>query len=286
MNIEKMVDLSTYTSLKIGGIAKNFYWPQTLEDLKNLTKNLDHYYVLGAGSNLLVDDKGEFEHVIYMGNYEKDMLTIDEAGIIKASSAIRIQTLLTFANKHGYGGAEYLYSLPAMVGGIVAMNAGRGKSYNKCISDYIISVEVVENGILKCLLKEECGFEYRNSNFLNTNSIIHSVSLKFDKVPIEEGKKRIKERMEFVESNQALNLPSAGSVFKRSNGKIMRIMKLLPQNKEGVHFSKKTINWISNGGKGTYDEAMKLINRVKFWHKILGQEVELEWQTWTDEKED
>ena len=282
MNIEKKVDLSTYTSLRIGGIAKNFYRPQTLEELKALTKELDQYDVLGGGSNLLINDKSEFEHVIYMGDYEKDMLTINEGGIIKVSSSIKVQELLIFANKQGYGGAEYLYSLPAMMGGIVAMNAGRGKSHHKNISDYVISVEVVENGILKKLSKETCGFAYRSSNFLKQNAVIHGVNLKFDKISVEEGKKRLKERLEVSKAKQAVNVPSAGSVFKKFNSKVMKLIRLLPKNKKGLYFSKKTPNWISNGGKGTYEDAMKLINRARFYHKILGKEIELEWQIWTD----
>ena len=282
VNIEKTVDLSEFTSLKIGGIAKNFYRPQTLEELKDLTKKIDYYYILGAGSNLLIDDESEFEHVIYTGDYEKKMLTMNEEGVIKASSSVKVQDLLTFANRHGYGGAEYLYSLPAMMGGIVAMNAGRGKSYNKCISDYIIFVEIVEDGILKCLSKEECGFEYRASSILNRNAIIHCVYLKFDKIQIEEGRKRLRERMEFSKSNQSLNYPSAGSVFKNCNVRVMKLVSLLPKNKKGLYYSEKTLNWISNGGKGTYKEAIKLINQVKFLHRVLGKEAELEWRIWSD----
>jgi len=281
MNIEKMVVLSEFTSLKVGGIAKNFYRPQTLKDLKDLTKDLDDYYILGAGSNLLIDDKSEFENVIYMGDYEKDMLTINEDRVIKVSSSIKVQDLLTFANRLGYGGSEYLYSLPAMMGGIVAMNAGRGKAYNKSISDHVVSVEVVEGGILKTIPKGECGFQYRKSDFLNRKSIIHCVNLKFTKIPIEEGEQKIKERMNFVKSNQDLNTPNAGSVFNKCNHRIMKIMRKLPKNREGLYYSEITSNWISNGGKGTYDEAIKLINRAKLFHKILRQDAELEWRIWS-----
>ena len=284
MKINKLVDLSKFTTLNIGGIAKNFYQPQSLDQLKDLTKALDQYYVLGAGSNLLINDKSELEHVIYMGDYEKDMLNIDEEGIITVSSSIKVRKLLTFANNQGYGGAEYLYSLPAMMGGIVAMNAGRGKNFNKSISDYVISVELIENGMLKSVPKKDCGFGYRTSSFLNKNAIIHCIKLKFDEVPVEVGQKRLKQRMKLSISKQPLNLPSAGSVFKKCNSKIMKLMKILPKNKSGLYFSEKTPNWISNGGQGTYEEAMMLIKRARLFHKLLGQSVELEWCIWTNTK--
>ena len=283
MKIEKNVDLSSYTSLRVGGVAKKFYRPERIEDLKKLTLVLENYYVLAAGSNLLINDACEFDHVIYMGDYEKDLLNIEDSKIIYSSSAIRIQKLLNFANKNHLGGAEYLYSLPAMVGGIVGMNAGRGKSYNKSISDYIVSVDVVENGELKTLSREECDFSYRRSNLTNTAAIIHAVKFDFDSVAVEEGKRRLKERMDFSKSKQALNLPSAGSVFKKSNGKILRFIRRIPQDKSGLYFSEKTVNWISNGGNGTYAQAKKLINRTKLVHKLFRKEIELEWHVWTDE---
>lgn len=282
MNIEKMVDLSKFTSLKVGGIAENFYRPQNLDELKTLTASISDFNILGAGSNLLIDDQSKFEHVIYMGDYEKELLTVDQEGIIKVSSSINIQKLLNFSNKHGYGGAEYLYSLPAMMGGIVAMNAGRGKTFNKSISDYVLSVDVVENGVFKTVKRDECGFKYRMSDFLSGNSIIHGISLKFEEVSVEEGKQKINERMDFVKKNQALSLPNAGSVFKQCNYRIMKITRLMPKNKKGLYFSEKTLNWISNGGKGTYNEALKLINRTKFFHKIFRKDVELEWQIWSN----
>ena len=279
--IEKNVSLSQYTTLKIGGIAKNFYRPRKIGELMDLTSYLEKYFILGAGSNLLIDDSCEFEHVVYMGDFEKNLLSIDEEGIIIASSSIRIQKLLNFANQNGLGGAEYLCSLPAMLGGIIAMNAGRGKTHRNSISDFIVSVDIITNGKLKTLTKQECDFSYRSSKFLNESSIIASAKLKLDEVSFAEGQSRLKERINDTMSVQAINLPSAGSVFKVSDGRIMRLMKIIPKNKEGLFFSNKTRNWISNGGKGTYSQAIKLIKITEYLHKLFNSDIELEWRIWS-----
>lgn len=281
MIIEENVNLSKYTTLKIGGTAKKFYRPSSLTELQNLSKKLETLRILSGGSNLLINDEFEFDHVIYMGDYEKNLLSICEDGIITASSSIKIQQLIQFANKNGLGGAEYLYSLPALVGGIVAMNAGRGKSHSKSISDYILSVDVVIEGSLKTLSKSECEFSYRKSNLAEGKIIIHAVRFKFDKLSIDEGKKRIKERIDYSKVFQPINMPSAGSVFKKADGRIMRILRVFSREKSGLYFSKKTSNWITNGGGGTYKEAMKLARLVERLHRVLGKKIEVEWHIWS-----
>lgn len=283
MIVEKNVDISVYTTLGIGGTAKNFYRPQHLEQLKDLTKSLEKFRILGGGSNLLVDDQSEFDHVIYMGDYHQDLLTINESRVITASSAICIKNLLNFANQHALGGAEYLHALPAMVGGVVAMNAGRGEGYNKSISDYILSVDVIYKGKIQTLSKHACAFSFRKSNLVENNMIIHAVKFKFEEVSIEEGRRRLNERIKYARKEQALAHQSAGSVFKRANFKLLKIIRYLPKNKKGLYYSEKTLNWISNGGDGTYKQAIRLIKKAIIIHRIFGKKIELEWVVWNND---
>lgn len=282
MEILKNVSLKKYTTLKIGGIAENFYIPKSSEDLQRILKENKEILILGAGSNLLINDEKKFEHIVYMGEFEDKILKELEEDRFYVSSSVKLQKLINIINEKGFGGIEYLYSVPATVGGAVIMNAGRGKQYNKQISDYIVEVKVLENGVEKLIKKEDCDFSYRMSKFKkNKDYIILGAVFKFEKQEIEVSNKLKKERLET--SKQYLDAAnfSAGSVFKKSNGKILRVLRLIsPGWKKGVKFSKKTNNWLNNHGEGTYKQAKMLINLTKCLHRLLFQKIELEYIIW------
>jgi UDP-N-acetylmuramate dehydrogenase len=125
MKVKKNIPLSGYTSLRIGGIAKFFYEVESEEDIKEIYAITgSNVRVLAGGSNLLINDKAEFESIIYMNSLYQ-ALSIDKNGVITASSSVPIQKFLKIVSQQPYSGAEYLNSLPAIIGGIVAMNAGR-----------------------------------------------------------------------------------------------------------------------------------------------------------------
>ena len=166
MVIKTNEDLSRYSLMRIGGIAKKLYVPESKMEMLELLKSLNEadspYWIIGGGSNVLISDLRTFDNVIYMGRFNKDFnLGSDEVFYVGAS--VRLQYLIQNINRLGYGGLEYLFSVPAMVGGAIVMNAGRGRAYNKSISDYVVKIEVIHNGEIKILEKEECQFSYRHS---------------------------------------------------------------------------------------------------------------------------
>lgn len=271
------------TTLKIGGIANKLYFPKNIAELTEAVSLANNeYYLLGRGSNLLINDKKEFPHVISLKKMDKFLTFNDDGKVIKASAACSIQELLRFAIKNSLGGAEYLYSLPAEVGGIVAMNAGRGRGFNQSIADFIMRVEILdENGTVRWLRKDECAFKYRESIFHKQNNwVILSVEFKFNEQDSAVGKELIKTRMEYQKNTQDAKLGNAGSVFKKSSGKVMSAVRKLPKRRKGCYFSSKTNNWMLNDGTGTYQQARKNIDRVKLLHKLLGKKCEVEWIIW------
>lgn len=282
MKILKDVSLKKYTTLKIGGVANNFYIPKTIDDIKKVIKDNKNILILGAGSNLLINDEKKFENILFMGEFEDNLIKNIEKNKFYVSSSVKLQKLINTVNNLGFGGIEYLYSVPATVGGSVIMNAGRGKQYNKQISDYIVEVKVLENGIEKIIPKSECDFIYRGSKFKkNKEFIILGVFFEFVEQDIETSNRLKKERLEtskqFLDSGNF----SAGSVFKKSNSKILRILRIVsPGWKKGVKFSRKTNNWLNNHGEGTYKQAKILINLTKTLHKLSFQKIELEYIVW------
>jgi UDP-N-acetylmuramate dehydrogenase len=282
MRVQENVDLSQYTSLKIGGIAQKMFFVETVEDIFRVYYEYDEneIRVIGGGSNLLINDSVTFPCVISLRKFDKRLELLDD-DTIYCSAANNIQKLLVFTQKNNLGGAEYLHTLPATVGGIVAMNAGRGKSFNKMISDFIETVEVIIDGKFKILTNKECGFGYRKSIFQEKNCVIIGAVFKFKKQEASIGLQKLKERTQYSREKQDVKMSSAGSVFKTYNRNILRVSSKLDfNNNSTIHFSKKTGNWINNGGKGTFSEAMLLINRTKLLHKILLQKCELEWVIW------
>lgn len=280
MILKENEELKQYTTFKMGGIAKKFYIPESEEELLSLIKTLDNYKILSGGSNLLINNDGVFENVVYMKDFNKKIINKGN-GVYYIGASVRLQKIINKINEDGYGGIEYLYSVPAMLGGAIYMNAGRGRQFNMQLTDYLTDVDVLIDGDIKKFTKNECKFSYRKSIFQDNNYIILGANFKFKEVDIDESKILKKERIELckkVQDNSAFNF---GSVFCVCNGTIMKIIsKLSLNNKRGVYFSNKTSNWLCNDGNGDFKQAIKLINRVKKIHRLFNKKIELEVRIW------
>ena len=268
--------LKKYTTIQIGGVANCLIIPETSEELIDIVREKKPKYFLGGGSNLLIAEH-EFELVVLLREFDTSISPIGN-GKFKVGASVRLQKLINKINEYGYGGIEYLYSVPGLVGGAVSMNAGRGKQFNQCISDYIVSVDVIENGIVKTLKKEECGFEYRSSVFKKSEMIVISVEFYFPKVVKEESEKLKKQRIELCKKYQDNSHPNFGSVFVEKNVTIMKLARKLKIGKK-VHFSSKTLNWILNEG-GTYQDAIDAIQKIEIIHKFFSKKCIREFVTW------
>ena len=283
MNIKQNESLAKHTSFKLGGTAEQFFVPESVEELTELVQSRPelYRYIISGGSNLLINDQKTFPAVLSM---EKCNPVIENRGdgTYYVGASVRIQKLINQINQEGFGGIEYLYSLPAMFGGIVYMNAGRGKAHHQSIGDHILSVDVLLDGERKSYQKDECGFSHRHSVFQELERcVILGATLKFDPMDPAEGARRVKERIDFCRENQDNSAPTFGSVFRSSDNRIMKLVQLTGMGKaSGCHFSKKTKNWMLHGENGSYAEAEKLIARIKKLHKLLGRPCQLEVLTW------
>ena len=274
--------LDKYTSIKIGGIAKKLYVPNNKDEVIELMKQLSgkEYYIIGGGSNLLINDKKVFDNVINVKKFDKTITNLGN-GVYYVGASVRLQSLINAINKDGYGGIEYLYSVPGLVGGAIVMNAGRGKKYNLSISDYLINVHICLNGDIKVLKKEECTFKYRSSIFKNSNILILGATFCFEKKDIRDSLRDKRQRLEFCKKVQDTNSPNFGSVFLQANNKIMSLIRLFhPGFKNGIKYSKKTNNWLVNCGNGTFRQALFLIKLAQLLHKIVGKKAITEVIIW------
>lgn len=274
--------LAKYTTMKIGGVAGNFYVPENSEELKEvIRKNKNNYYILSAGSNLLINDKKTFENVIFMRDVDGSIINYGE-GRFYCGASVRIQKLIKSINEAGYGGIEYLNSIPAFIGGMIYMNAGIGNN-SDCISTYLEKVYAVDvEGNKVIFEKEDCMFSHRKSIFQKSNYIILGADFKFPKQDYETSKKRIDERKK--RSSQVLDTSGGnfGSVFLECDVRIMKLIRMLKigYKKNGVVYSSKCLNYLINRGEGTYEQAFKLINMCIKIHKLLNKNIQVEVTIW------
>lgn len=272
MEIRNNENLASHTTIKIGGKAKEYIIPESMDELINaMSKTVDIF--IGGGSNLLIAEH-DYDRVVELSRFDTSIELIEE-GTYRVGAATRLQSVIKRINEEKRGGIEYLISVPGLVGGAVVMNAGRGKEYDSSISDFIISVDAVVNGVVKTFTKDECGFCYRNSVFKNSNMIVTSVVFHFPEMSLEESEKLKKERIELCRNKQDNSAPNFGSVFSECNSSIMKWVRFIGIRKNNVLFSRKTGNWLLNKG-GNYSDAVKCINKVEALHSFFNKKCKRE----------
>jgi UDP-N-acetylmuramate dehydrogenase len=265
--------LAGYTSFKIGGPADVFAAPESQKDLIDLliyanTHGIE-YFILGKGTNLLISDKGIRGLVISMERLRK--ITRDEI-FISAFAGVELKELCDFAQKEGLSGLEFACGIPGSVGGAVFMNAGAYGSEianvlycSKCLIPDLEHLKS-SNPILH-LRAHEHDFSYRMSSLQRRSLIQLSSVFQLS----EDDPASILARMQDFDSQrqdkQPLDLPSAGSVFKRPEGhftgKLIDECGLRGYRVGDASISSKHCGFIVNLGSATAQNVLDLIRYVQ-----------------------
>ena len=213
MNIVENESLAKYTSFKIGGPAKYF---TKVKNEKDLLKALAFakekgisFFVLGEGTNLLIDDKGLNKLIVKIDFSDFNIL----GNNVVAGAGCKLISLIFKASEAGLTGMEELAGIPGSVGGAIWANAG---AFRKDISMFIKKVKVLRGNDIIELSKEDCGFSYRNSIFKDkdNNDIIISAEFELEKGDINSSKEKIKQILDKRTCSQPLSYPSAGCFFQ------------------------------------------------------------------------
>lgn len=213
--------MNKHTSFKVGGPARYFVKAESLDDLK---KALDlacekgiPFFILGNGTNLLVSDKG-FDGVIV--TLARDFSSIEDLGngAFKVGAAVPLGRFARSVLKQGFAGIHKLAGIPGTLGGAIYMNAG---AYGQEIGTSCTQVTVLDSdGNIREFAASECGFGYRQSIFQKNNAIILSATFLLP-TAASLGKTTADLEAELAEcmakrkASQPLNMPNAGSTFKR-----------------------------------------------------------------------
>ena len=211
--------MSKHTSFRIGGPAAVMAFPQNEEELSEVLKvsgKLDiKPVILGAGTNVLAPDEGLPGLIVCLKDCMNGMELLAEDKI-RVMSGVTMTRAAVFAANHGLTGMEFAHGIPGTVGGGVYMNAG---AYGGEISQICRSVTVMDrNGKTRQLSREEMDFGYRHSILEESGEIVVSAVFGLAQDSPEAVKARMRQLQAKRSASQPLDLPSAGSAFKRPVG--------------------------------------------------------------------
>ena len=268
-NISNNIKLSNYSWFNLGGPAEYFFKPknkeQLIEFLEENRQNKLKLTILGAGSNLLIRDKGIKGVVIKLGLPFSEIKLIDK-DIIEAGAAALDRKVANFAKDNGIGNLEFLSCIPGSLGGAIIMNSG---CYGNDISKVLVSIKVIDLKSCKekVIKRDEVKFFYRGSNLPN-ELIITSVRLKGKKQLTEIVEKKQNDLIQKKKLTQPSQVKTCGSTFKNFNNN-QKAWQLIKQSgcdtfKEGdAEVSKKHCNFFVNNGNANASDIEKLIYKVR-----------------------
>ena len=284
--IQSGVSLASQTSYKVGGDAQWYAAPKNWSELE---ASFEWYQtqdipltLLGAGSNLLISDRGLPGFVLstrYFRSYEFD----PETGILTADAGEAIAKLAWKAAKRGLKGLEWAVGIPGTVGGGVVMNAG---AHTSCMADILVSATVLSpDGTIAQLKPEELAYSYRTSNLQGGDRLVVRA-----KIQLEPGYSKA-EIMELSNRNwtqrktsQPYHLPSCGSVFRNPQphaaARLIEQLGLKGYKIGDAQIAHRHANFILNCGTATAKDIFELIRyaqeKVEYhWSVTLEPEVKL-----------
>ena len=259
--------LSDYTSFRIGGPAEVMAFPKTVEELQQLLRwaatEQTTPAILGAGTNVLAPDAGISGIVICLKDALQGMELLDRDRI-RVAAGVTMTRAAVFAAGHNLGSMEFAHGIPGTVGGGVYMNAG---AYGGEIRDICESVDVVfMDGTLSTLSAEQMAFGYRHSRLEDEGGIVVSAVFKLTQKPEEEVRAVMQDLMTRRKTSQPLELPSAGSAFKRPVGGYAAALidqaDLKGFQIGGAAVSRKHAGFVVNLGGATAQDVQSLLTQV------------------------
>ena len=277
LEIKQNEPLSKHTTFAIGGPAKYFAVAKTKEEVLEAIgfaegKKLP-FFVLGGGSNILIND----------GGYDGLIIKIQIGGIkvnedeITAGAGVLLSHLVNESANKGLSGLEWAVGIPGTIGGAVNGNAGAyGRSVSESLNEIIVLAEEGEDGGKwkeKRYSNKDCGFEYRKSKFkhLANREIILEVVLNLQKSDTEKVRGEIRNTI-LQRKGKIPAQPSAGCVFKniKKDGHLVATVGNLVEEcgLKGVKSGNAEIphlhgNYVVNFGGAKAEDVLKLINLCK-----------------------
>ena len=267
-NVRFEHDLKKKNWFNIGGKSKVFYKANNLKELVNFLKKLNNkerIFILGAGSNTLINDT-LFDGIVIKLSKNFNNISLLREDIIIAGSAVLDKSLSDFAMNNNLSGFEFLSCIPGTIGGGIRMNAG---CFGYEFKDILLSIQAIDkSGSVITIPSKDIIFEYRKNN-LSDDLIFLSASFKGTKSNRIEIQDRIKKFKIEKDKNQPTKIKTSGSTFKnpisQTDKKVWELIK------ESVPLdicfgdaciSDKHCNFFVNKGNAKFIDMKNLIDFV------------------------
>lgn len=259
--------MKNHTSFKVGGPCELFVRPKDekslIEILKIIRKNNYNFYILGNATNVIVKDQGYKGIIISIKNRLKDVKV--DGLKITAGAGLSLKELSQTAYENSLSGLEFANGIPGTVGGAMTMNAG---AYDGEMKNVVESVRFIDNlGNIREYSNEEMDFSYRHSKGGDENLIVLSATFVLEKGDKEKIREKFQEFDRRRREKQPLDLPSAGSTFKRPEGyfagKLIDDSGLRGFRHNGAGVSQKHCGFVVNYDNASASDVLETIEIVQ-----------------------
>lgn len=259
--------MSKHTTFRIGGPADLFLMPHSAKEILAAVKLLKEegifFTVIGNGSNLLVSDEGIRGAVIRIG-HEFSNIEVNGTYVSAEAGALLSSTAAAAAEAH-LAGMEFAGGIPGSVGGACIMNAG---AYGGEMKQILVSADVIDSeGSMRTIEAGEMELGYRTSAFSEKGMIVLSAVMHLKEGDPKEIRRLSEDMRIRRQSKQPLNMPSAGSTFKRPEGyfagKLIMDAGLRGFRVGGAAVSEKHCGFVVNTGGATCEDVKNLISEIQ-----------------------
>ena len=256
--------MNRYTSIRIGGPADFLLEPSGREDALRLLEHLQReripFFIVGKGSNILVSDDGIRGVVLHL---EPGLNSVGmDGGLVSAGAGIPMARFVDFCVQNGLKGVEMLAGITGTLGGGVWMNAG---AYGGEVSDFLVDVEVMRDGTISRVGKDEAGFTYRHVSL--EGAVV--LGARFRLPPGDRAELMRARRDLLIRRNRAqpVNMPNSGSMFKNPPGnhaaKLIDEAGLKGTVRGGAGISTLHANFIVNHGGAKARDVVELLELAR-----------------------
>ena len=257
--------MSRHCSFRIGGPCDAMLLPSSAEEVLAVAEALSRLeeepLLMGNGTNLLVTDAPLHRIVVRMGERFAEVEVSEEQ--LTAQAGITLAQLAVAAARAGLSGLEFAHGIPGTLGGAVSMNAG---AYGGEMKDVVTAVTYLDEDLT---LREtsDGAFSYRHSRFSDTRCAILSARIALTRDDPEAIRERMRALMERRRASQPLDMPSAGSTFKRPVGGYAAALidqaGLKGYAVGGAQVSEKHAGFVVNRGGASFDDVLALMEHIR-----------------------
>lgn len=260
--------MTKHTTFRVGGQADVLVKPGSREEIMQVInicqQSKQSWMVIGSGSNLLVREGGIRGVVIELGaNFRAYKINGDT---ITAAAGIRLSSLSRKAAEHELSGLEFAEGIPGSLGGAVFMNAGAYDGEMSQVVEKVVSLNPL-TGQEITRYPAELDFSYRNSCFQHNNEIILEASLHLHPSERDKIMAKMQDLGNRRRDKQPIDMPSAGSTFKRPPGMfvgpLLEELGLKGYTMGGAQVSNKHCGFVVNLGNATADDILSLIAYIQ-----------------------